>query len=80
MSESMVNRHNYDAVFREPDAVGQAFPFDPTSATREQVDAQRAEERTIRADQTVRVARELERLGYTDAAQVARRVPTAVEW
>ena len=71
--------HNYE-LFRPSDAIEQAFPFDPTSATREQVDAQRAEEQSIRADQTVRVARELERLGYTDAAQVARRVPTAVEW
>mgnify|MGYP001174085315 FL=1 len=71
--------HDYE-LFRPPDAVEQAFPFDPTSATREQVDTQRAEERTIRADQTVRVARELERLGYTDAAQVARLVDVEPGW
>lgn len=71
--------HDYE-LFREPDAVEQVFPFDPTSATREQVDAQRAEEQSIRADQTTRITRELERLGYTDAAQVARRVPTGGEW
>lgn len=71
--------HDYE-LFREPDAAVQAFPFDPTSATREQVDAQRAEEQTIRADQTTRVARELERLGYTDAAQVARLVDVEPGW
>jgi len=71
--------HDYE-LFREADPMEQVFPFDPTSATREQVDAQRAEERTIRADQTVRVARELERLGYTDAAQVARLVDAEPGW
>lgn len=71
--------HSYK-LFCEPDAADQGFPFDPTSATREQVDAQRAEERTVRADQTTRAARELERLGYRDAAQVARLVDVEPGW
>lgn len=71
--------HDYE-LFRPPDAVEQAFPFDPTSADRAGVDAERAREHTIRAGQTVRVARELERLGYTDAAQVARLVDVEPGW
>lgn len=71
--------HDYE-LFREPDAAVQAFPFDPTSATREQVDAQRAEEQSIRVDQAVRVVRELERLGYRDAAHIVRLVDVEPGW
>lgn len=62
------------------DAAEQAVPFDPTTATREQVNAERSRERRIRTDQTTRITRELERLGYTDAAQVAGLVEVEPGW
>lgn len=64
----------------EPDAVEQAYPFDPTTADRAAVDAERARERTIRADQADRIAVELARLGLDHAAIVARTVGAEPGW
>lgn len=62
------------------DTAEQAVPFDPTTATRQTVDAERSRERRIRADQATRITRELDRLGYTDAAQVAGLVEVEPGW
>lgn len=64
----------------EPDAVHQAHPFDPSTADRATVDAERARERTIRTDQADRIAVELARLGLDYAAITARSVTTEPGW
>lgn len=65
---------------RCPDPVEQAFPFDPTTAARQAVDAERSRERRIRTDQATRITRELDRLGYKDAARVAGLVEVEPGW
>ena len=62
------------------DTAEQAVPFDPTTATRQTVDAERSRERRVRADQATRITRELERLGYEDAARVAGLVEVEPGW
>lgn len=62
------------------DTAEQAVPFDPTTATRQTVDAERSRERRVRTDQATRITRELERLGYEDAAQVAGLVEVEPGW
>lgn len=64
----------------QPDAVHQAYPFDPTTAGRQQVDAERARERTIRTDQVSRVVAELERLGYDVEARYVAAVDVEPGW
>lgn len=64
----------------EPDAVEQAIPFDPTAADKAAVDAERARERTIRADHADRIAKELARHGLDYAAITARSVTTDPGW
>lgn len=67
-----------------PDAVHQAHPFDPSTADKAAVDAERAHrrerERKIREDQADRVAVELARLGLDYAAITARTVTTDPGW
>lgn len=63
-----------------PDPVEQAVPFDPTAATRQTVDTERSRERRVRTDQATRITRELERLGYKTAAQVAGLVEVEPGW
>lgn len=72
--------HDYDAVFHTPDASEQAFPFDPSTADRAAVEAERDREREIRADQADRIALELARLGLEHALVVARSVTADPGW
>lgn len=62
------------------DPVHQAHPFDPSTADRARVDAERARERTIRTDQGERIAVELARLGLEHAAIIARTVSADPGW
>ena len=62
------------------DTAEQAVPFDPTAATRQTVDTERSRERRVRTDQATRITRELERLGYKTAAQVAGLVEVEPGW
>lgn len=63
-----------------PDAVEQATWFDPTTADRVAVEAERARERRIRAEQADRIAVELARFGLGEAAVIARGVNTDPLW
>lgn len=65
----------------EPDAADQAFPFDPTTADRAAVDAERDRERRIREDQTRRrimVALRAQERGYE--ALIAQHVTVEPGW
>ena len=63
-----------------PDAVEQAAWFDPTTADRAAVDAERGRERRIRAEQADRISVELAARGLDYAAIVARYVDTGPGW
>lgn len=65
---------------KRPDPVEQATPFDPTTADRAAVDAERARERRVRADQADRISVELAKRGLDYAAIVARHVTTDTPW
>lgn len=75
--------HDYDvflSVEDAPDPIEQAYPFDPTVADRQAVDAERARERQVRADQGERIAVELARIRMGEAAAVARSVAVEPGW
>lgn len=73
--------HDYE-VFTEPDAHEQAFPFDPSTADRGRVDAERARERAIREDQRDRTLAELAKYFEADTwpAQIIAHVTTDPGW
>jgi hypothetical protein len=64
----------------EPDAARQAHPFDPSTADKAAVDAERALERTIREDQTRRVVAVLREYDELWSIQLVEHVDTEPGW
>lgn len=74
--------HDYASVFRAPDddTAWQAYPFDPTTADRAAVNAERAREQSIREDQRDRIITELKRYDELWPIELARSVSVEPGW